>query len=51
VPRERTISFVVVVAAFAIILGVSIYMITGGLLPSGTPTAQAPVAPAANPMR
>jgi hypothetical protein len=51
VPRDRTISLVIVVASLAIIVGVSIYMITGGLLPGGTLTAQAPVAPPANPMR
>lgn len=50
-PRDRTISLTIVVLSLAIIAGVSFYMITGGLMESGAPTAQAPVAPPANPQR
>ena len=49
--KGRPISLFIVMASLAIILGVSIYMITGGLTPSGAPTAQAPVSPPANPQR
>jgi hypothetical protein len=50
-PRDRTISLAIVIASLAVIVAVSFYMITGGLMESGAPTAQAPVAPPANPQR
>jgi len=51
IARKSGFSPHVIVGMLALIVIVSLYMITGGLAPSGAPIKEAPVAAPANPER